>query len=213
MANTTLPVLQLDKFLQSDDEVTALLQLGEDSGFVASQMQSDAQRQQWRTSASAMCGLPTQSAADSLVLADIFDRASQVTRVPISNFEHTQVVRYEPGQYYKLHLDQFDEMNHQPGGPRVFTLLIYLNDVEDGAGGETVFKYAGDDGKMLFVHPRQGRAILWPNTLDSDPLAREHKAMHAGGPLRKGVKFAVNQWIRRAVRRTTCASREPTSPS
>ena len=196
LANTTFPVLQFDKFLQTDDEMTALLQLGEDAGFVDSQMQGDTSMQQWRTSASAMCALPAESAADSLVLADIFDRASKVTRVPLANFERTQVVRYEPGQYYKLHLDQFDELNAQPGGPRVFTLLIFLNDVDDKAGGETVFKYAGDGGGFLIVRPRQGRALLWPNTLDADPMARELKAMHAGGPLKQGVKFAINQWIR-----------------
>ena len=51
-------------------------------------------------------------------------------------------MRYAPGQYYKFHLDHFDELNAQPGGPRVYTLLIYLGDVDEGDGGETVFKYA-----------------------------------------------------------------------
>lgn len=197
LANASLPVLQLDHFLQSDEEVEALLQMGDAAGFQESMMQADTSRQQWRTSASAFGPRPTDSVADSLVLADVFSRASELTRVPIENFEPTQIVRYRPGQYYKLHLDQFDELNAQPGGPRVYTLLIYLNDVDDKAGGETVFKYAGEDGRMLFVRPRKGRALLWPNTLDSDPLARQMNAMHAGGPLKEGaVKLAVNQWIR-----------------
>ena len=69
--------------------------------------------------------------------------------------------------------------------------------MEEGAGGETLFKYAvGSDGKMLTVRPRRGRALVWPNTLDSDPLQRDPHGFHAGAPLRSGRKLAMNQWIR-----------------
>ena len=121
---------------------------------------------------------------------------ANLTRVPLANFEVAQLVQYRPGQYYKMHTDYIKEQQHSAAGPRVYTLLIYLNDLEQGQGGETVFKYAGADGKMLFVQPRKGRAVLWPNTLDVQPLEREMQAFHAGAPLRSGVKYAVNQWIR-----------------
>ena len=103
----------------------------------------------------------------------------------------------------------------------MYTLLLYLTDVDEGArgewslsttawvnshphphphpgaGGETIFKYGnGPDGKMLTVRPRAGRALLWPNTLDSEPLQRDPNGFHAGAPLKSGRKLAVNQWIR-----------------
>ena len=80
------------------------------------------------------------------------------------------------------------------GADRIYTLLVYLNDVDAGAGGETVFKYA--DGAWKKVLPRKGRALLWPNTLDTDPAARDHATMHAAAPLRHGVKHAANLWLR-----------------
>ncbi|MDC0526094.1 2OG-Fe(II) oxygenase [bacterium] len=210
LANRTLPVLQLDAFA-SEFEVAALLRLGEDAGFESSEMQPGSTRQkQWRTSASAMCATPLRTSAESAVLAALFERAANLTRVPLANFEPSQVVRYHPGEYYNFHLDHFDELNSQPAGPRVYTLLIYLGDVDEGNGGETIFKYAlqGAEAQkaaaaqgappppMLRVTPRRGRALLWPNTDDADPSVRLYDAMHAGAPLRGGVKLAVNQWIR-----------------
>jgi hypothetical protein len=213
LLGSALPVLQLDAFA-SDDEVDALLAAGEAAGYTASEMQAGSSRQLWRTSSSTVIGAPAALAAGrSPVLAALFERAANVTQVGLAHFEPTQLVRYEPGQYYKLHLDHFDELAAEPAGPRVFTLLLYLNDVPDDAGGETVFKYAREDGRMLFVRPRKGRALLWPNTLDSDPTVREQKAMHAGGPLRSGVKVSPPKTERRRARAVpACArARSPSS--
>jgi prolyl 4-hydroxylase len=99
---------------------------------------------------------------------------ANLTRVPRSHFEPTQLVEYQPGQYYKMHSDYLGE---QADNPRVYTLLVYLTGASDG--GETVFKYAGPEGKMLFVAPKPGRALLWPNTLDSNPRERDPQ----GAPL------------------------------
>jgi predicted 2-oxoglutarate/Fe(II)-dependent dioxygenase YbiX len=197
LSNTSVPVLQLDNFA-TDAEVAELRRLGEDVGFESSEIEAGTSaRQIWRNSWSAMCPLPTRTATRSEVLTRFFEKASSLTHVALENFEPTQIVRYEPGQFYKFHLDHFDELSVQPGGPRVYTLLVYLNTLQEGDGGETVFKYAsGEEGKMLIVRPQKGRAILWPNTKDSDPTVREYDAMHASGPLKRGVKYAVNQWIR-----------------
>jgi prolyl 4-hydroxylase len=58
--------------------------------------------------------------------------------VPVENGELLQVLRYEPGQYYKAHHDYFaDEFNLKRGGQRVATMLMYLSDGVEG--GETFF--------------------------------------------------------------------------
>ena len=48
--------------------------------------------------------------------------------------EDTQILRYAVGQYYKVHGDNLVD---DTAGARVATILIYLNDAEEG--GETAF--------------------------------------------------------------------------
>nr|WP_239094238.1 2OG-Fe(II) oxygenase [Bacillus sp. B15-48] len=50
-----------------------------------------------------------------------------------------QVLNYWIGEEYKPHFDYFspNKVDHDKGGQRVATFLIYLNDVK--AGGETEF--------------------------------------------------------------------------
>ena len=56
------------------------------------------------------------------------------------NGEGMQILRYENGQKYDPHYDYFhDQVNSAPrrGGQRMATMLIYLEDTEQG--GETIF--------------------------------------------------------------------------
>ena len=61
------------------------------------------------------------------------------------------------------------------------------DDVEEG--GETVFPALN-----LSVAPRAGRAVLFSNTLDAEPLQKDVRTRHAALPVRKGVKLAANLW-------------------
>ena len=58
-------------------------------------------------------------------------RINNITRTPYDNGEDLQIVRYEPGQFYKRHHDQNTAV-WAPQGPRVLTFFMYLNDPEDG---------------------------------------------------------------------------------
>jgi len=73
-------------------------------------------------------------------------------------FEEPQLVRYEPGQQFKWHLDGVPKAQLENGGQRLATTLVYLNDLEDelvGAGA-TTFRELG-----LKVVPRKGMALLF----------------------------------------------------
>ncbi len=109
--------------------------------------------------------------------------------------EDLQIVRYEPGEEFKPHLDAFDatteagkrEIAAYGGQQREATVLIYLSGPKKG--GETVFPRLG-----LKVKPIVGAALYWKNILPSgevDPFT-----LHAGAPVVSGIKYAANLWMR-----------------
>lgn len=74
------------------------------------------------------------------ILISVRDYKLQFVSVS-ENGEATQVLRYGPGQKYEGHYDYFfDRVHNQRGGHRYATVLMYLNNVEEG--GETVFPNA-----------------------------------------------------------------------
>jgi hypothetical protein len=69
---------------------------------------------------------------------------------------------------------------------RILTLYIYLNDVEHGGG--TNF-----DQLDITVMPKQGRALLWPSVLDSDPNRVDDRTTHQALPVGKdSLKYGAN---------------------
>ena len=103
------------------------------------------------------------------------------------------ILRYEPGQQYKTHVDYFDPK--LPGqkkvidetGQRFLTMLTYLSDVE--AGGGTEFPKLG-----IRVEPERGTTLAFHNVTPNglpDPRTK-----HAGLPVEKGVKWLATRWVR-----------------
>ncbi len=96
--------------------------------------------------------------------------------------EPLHILRYQPGQQYRPHVDTLPGVANQ----RVLTVLIYLNDDYDG--GETAF----DGG--LAVRGRVGDAVIFANT---DPHGRaDPRTRHAGLPVTHGTKWLATRWIR-----------------
>jgi prolyl 4-hydroxylase len=127
-------------------------------------------------------------------LVDIIEkRIAEYTKTEIENGESMQVVKYEPGGYFKPHWDDFDPNfpgnlpQIERGGQRVVTTLMYLNDVEEG--GETYFHKLD-----LTVKPKTGRAIVWWNLTEDG--VRDATTYHEGKPLRAGNKYIATKWIR-----------------
>ena len=89
---------------------------------------------------------------------------------------------------YRTHHDYLGGSETKRAGPRALTLLAYLSDVDEG--GETQFPALN-----LSIAPKAGRALLWANTLDADPLIKDARTRHHALPVgADSVKFACNLW-------------------
>ena len=117
--------------------------------------------------------------------------------------EPLQLVRYGPGQFFRMHHDLGD-FNAATGTvalpPRMWhvqrrlvTIFCYLN--EPTAGGETFFPQAA----QLKVQPTTGSAVLFCNvTLDEqspERLIPDPRTVHEAKPVREGTKYGLNIWI------------------
>lgn len=133
---------------------------------------------------------------DDPVLNAIRSRISMGLGIPEDHFEYFQCVSYGVGQEYQAHHDTFDPNTEHgrlalaDGGQRMMTLLIYLND--DFEGGQTYFPYLD-----LLATPERGHAVLFQNTDAAGNLIVE--SFHAGLPVSRGQKYALNLWIREGV--------------
>ena len=100
-----------------------------------------------------------------------------------------QIQRTEPGQYYHWHNDQT-----YPPCWKVFTYIIYLNDVEKNSGGTTDFSC----GKI--IQPKAGKIVFFPSSWTY---------FHRGKILEKGVKYiATNGLMIKPIREMSMSQRE-----
>lgn len=122
-------------------------------------------------------------AREDLVVRALNQRIATASGTNIAQGEPLTVLRYRPGQQYRLHLDTIQGAANQ----RTTTVLIYLN--EGYRGGETHFPASN-----LTVTPRGGDAIVF-RTLTSDG-AIDQSSRHAGLPVAQGAKWLATRWIR-----------------
>lgn len=120
---------------------------------------------------------------DYPVVSAINRRIAALSATDLDQGEPLQVLRYRPGAEYKPHYDALPAGGNQ----RVATVLVYLTD--DYEGGETAFLRTG-----LSFRGRKGDALLFRNVRPDgrpDPMS-----LHAGLPVRSGVKTIATRWIR-----------------
>ncbi|MDT0139234.1 2OG-Fe(II) oxygenase [Acidovorax sp. PRC11] len=125
------------------------------------------------------------------VVARLEERIARLVNWPLENGEGLQVLHYRPGAEYKPHYDYFDPAEPgtptilRRGGQRVATLVIYLNDPEQGGG--TTFPDV-----HLEVAPRRGNAVFFS-------YERPHpstRTLHGGAPVLAGDKWIATKWLR-----------------
>lgn len=114
-------------------------------------------------------------------------RIANVTRAPVRYMEPFQVLKYEVGQFYRVHHDQNSGL-FTPQGARVYTFFMYLNTPPRGGG--TRF------ANLREVVPAvKGSVVLWPSVMSDDPDRDEPMTNHEALPVEEGQKFAANVWI------------------
>lgn len=193
-------VVTFDNFVQ-DSEIQAIFNTSEgkydistDTGARDASGETGKIKSSGRTSTNAWC---IGACNDHPEVQKLTKRIEEVTDMDEGQFENIQVLRYEPGQYYRTHHDASNTQRLSPAGMRILTLFLYFSDVEEG--GETNFPLLKDlpasTAAGLSVTPKKGRALLWPSVLSDDPMEVDSRTSHQALPVKKGLKFAGNVWV------------------
>lgn len=125
------------------------------------------------------------------LVARIEARLARLLNWPVENGEGLQILHYVAGAEYKPHYDYFDP--DEPGTPRITarggqrvgTMVMYLNEPEQGGG--TSFPDVG-----LEVAPKRGHAVFFS-------YERPHpstRTLHGGSPVLAGDKWIATKWLR-----------------
>jgi prolyl 4-hydroxylase len=117
------------------------------------------------------------------VIQLINDRLALVTGTRAEQGEPLHVLRYQPGQEYRPHVDALPGTANQ----RHWTVLVYLNDGYEG--GATRFDLLG-----IEFAGREGDALIFRNVDAAG--GGEPRARHAGLPVLQGTKWLATRWIR-----------------
>lgn len=131
--------------------------------------------------------------AEDDFIASIEDRLAAIMQWPVENGEGFQVINYQVGGEYRPHFDYFPpdspggKIHIERAGQRVSTMVLYLNDVEDG--GETAFTSAN-----IWVAPKKGNAVFFRYRNQHGQL--NPLSLHAGAPVKRGEKWIMTKWVR-----------------
>ena len=124
-------------------------------------------------------------------IEDIDQRICKLLGIHGAYSEVLQGQHYEVGQEFKAHTDFFEphefKQHCSVHGQRTYTVMIYLNDVEEG--GETCFHNVN-----AIFKPVTGQAVIW-NSLNPDGTPNVH-TLHQARPVEKGFKAVITKWFR-----------------
>ncbi|QGQ99319.1 2OG-Fe(II) oxygenase [Paenibacillus psychroresistens] len=113
-------------------------------------------------------------------------RVSGLMNIPVSHAEPLQILHYKTGDQYQSHFDYFTSGNVINN--RISTLVMYLNDVEEG--GETHFP-----SLHFSVTPKKGSAVYFEYFYNDIRL--NALTLHAGNPVVVGEKWVASLWMRK----------------
>lgn len=126
--------------------------------------------------------------SENEIVARVKKRISAIMNIPIEHGEGLQILQYTPGQQYKAHYDFFSSSSKMVNNNRISTLVMYLNEVEQG--GETFFP------KLNFsVTPKKGMAVYFEYFYNDQTL--NDLTLHGGAPVITGEKWVATQWMRK----------------
>lgn len=129
---------------------------------------------------------------------------------------HFQIVRYAPNQGFAGHFDieggPLEEGKHgseedqertvEVGAPMPMTFMVYLTDMETGAGGSTEFLTNGDDwdshdASVVSISPRKGDMLIWTTCTPNGTI--DKRTYHRGEFLKHGEKWILNRFFLHSI--------------
>ena len=125
---------------------------------------------------------------ETTITRKIANIAAKISGLPVTFMEKLHASRYEVDQEYKLHVDSVPEFVDYPCGPRVSTMIFYLN--EDFDGGTTHFPRVN-----FTVIPKTGSAVHFHNVNAKNNSIVDYDSAHKGGKVSSGVKYIITIWI------------------
>lgn len=129
----------------------------------------------------------------SPVVTTIEQRLARLSGLPELNGEGLQILYYKVNGEYRPHYDYFDPaisgsaLQLEQGGQRIVTIIMYLNNVENGGG--TIFP----ELDLEFL-PEKGAALMFSSITREGAL--QPQSLHGGSPVTSGVKWIATRWIR-----------------
>ncbi|WP_438315508.1 2OG-Fe(II) oxygenase [Sporosarcina sp. FA9] len=174
-------IVVLDNVL-SNEECDELIRLSKDK-MQRSKIGSTRDVNELRTSSSMFF-----QESENEIVTRVEKRISIIMNIPIEHAEGLQILRYTPGQEYKAHHDFFASTSKTAQNNRISTLIMYLNDVEQG--GETLFPKLD-----ISVTPKKGMAVYFEYFYTDKDL--NELTLHAGAPVITGEKWVATQWMRK----------------
>lgn len=121
-------------------------------------------------------------------ITNVEKRIADIIGIPVEHGEGLHILNYKPGQEYKEHFDFFAATSKSAANNRICTVVLYLNDVEEG--GETYFPKLN-----LSVLPKKGSAVYFEYFYTNQEL--NELTLHGGAPVVQGEKWIATQWIRK----------------
>ncbi|MEZ5921041.1 MAG: 2OG-Fe(II) oxygenase [Parvularculaceae bacterium] len=114
---------------------------------------------------------------------------SAIAELPVKWGEALNVLRYRPGEEYRVHHDFLSPEDPELAarGQRIRTALLYLND--GYKGGETHFLEPD-----IRISAKAGDVLVFDNV--DEKGAPDVSARHAGSPVETGVKWLATIWFR-----------------
>lgn len=119
--------------------------------------------------------------SETELITRIEQRIAHFLDWPADRGEGLQVLRYGVGQEFKPHHDFF---TYAAPSQRVATLLIYLNDPDEG--GSTIFPDVN-----LEIFPKKGHAVFF----SYDRPYAYTRTLHGGSPVISGEKWVATKWF------------------
>ena len=177
------PVKIIEDFL-SEEDCTHLIETYKDKVCRSTVVLSDGSHSSDSSRTSSTFYIPN---SDTIIIK-LKEKVANFLSIDTRQIEGIQFLRYVYGERYVYH---HDYLPNNPPNQRVHTIILYLNDLNEGDGGETSFFHYN-----LRVLPKQGRAVWFRNMDDSGKLINE--SLHSGEPILKNgvVKYALNVWTK-----------------